>query len=51
MKHTISIMSYKPVINDIEYTGYAFIDERGHCIIIVYGEKKRDLMIEYLNGN
>ena len=30
----------------ISLTGYAFIDEGGHCIIIVYGEKKRELCIE-----
>lgn len=29
-------------------TGYAFIDEMNKCIIIVYGERKRDLFIEYL---
>jgi len=30
--------------------GYAFIDEKGHCIIIVYSEKKRDLVKKYLEG-
>ena len=30
--------------------GYAFIDEQGHCIIIVYSEKKRDLVKKYLEG-
>jgi hypothetical protein len=30
------------------YNAYAFMDKSGHYIIIVYGEKKRDLMSEYL---
>jgi len=29
-------------------TGYSFIDEMNKCIIIVYGERKRDLLQEYL---
>jgi len=33
------------------HKGYAFIDENGHCIIIVNGEKKRDMLIEYLLEN
>lgn len=32
----------------ISYNSYAFIDEDGHCIIIVAGEKRRDAMSEYL---
>jgi hypothetical protein len=31
------------------FNAYAFIDEDGHCIIIVAGEKRRDQMIEYLS--
>jgi len=31
--------------------GYAFMDSSGHCIIIVYGEGKRDTMSEYLDSN
>jgi len=27
---------------------YAFIDEAGHCLIIVFGENRRDLMKKYL---
>lgn len=30
-------------------TGYAFIDKMGYCFIIVYGERKRDLIVEYLS--
>lgn len=30
--------------------GYAFIDTWGYCIIIVYGEKRRDSLINFLNG-
>lgn len=33
----------------VSYKGYAFIDEWGHCIIIVYGESKRDLIKKYLS--
>jgi hypothetical protein len=32
----------------IKFNAYAFIDEMGHCIIIVAGERRRDQMIEYL---
>jgi len=53
MKHTIEKLK-----NKLEYTegktvvssnGYAFIDECGGCIIIVYGEGRRDAMEKYLN--
>ena len=30
--------------------GYAFIDEHGRCIIITYGEGRRDQMSKYLSG-
>jgi hypothetical protein len=33
----------------ISTNGYAFIDECGGTIIIVYGEGKRDDMAKYLN--
>ena len=33
----------------ISMTGYAFMDECGGCIIIVYGEGRRDAMSKYLN--
>jgi len=53
MKHTIQNLK-----NKLEYTegktivslnGYAFVDESGNTIIIVYGEGKRDVMSKYLN--
>ena len=31
--------------------GYSFQDEYGNCIIIAYGETRRDLLIEHLTGN
>lgn len=34
-----------------QHKGYAFIDEWGHCIIIVCGERRRDLMSQYLLEN
>ena len=57
MKHTIEKLK-----NKFEYTegnqiislnGYAFIDECGNTIIIVYGEGRRDTMSKYLteDGN
>ena len=32
----------------VSYNAYAFIDINGHCIIIVAGEKRKDLMSQYL---
>ena len=33
----------------ISLNGYAFIDSWGHCIIIVYGERRRDALSQYLS--
>jgi len=33
----------------ISLIGYAFIDSWGHCIIIVYGEGRRDALSQYLS--
>ena len=53
MKHTIQNLK-----NKLEYTegktvvslnGYAFVDECGGTIIIVYGEGRRDAMSKYLS--
>lgn len=45
-------MSFKYEFDDNKkkrsYNGYAFMDESNHCMIIVYGENKRDLMTKYL---
>lgn len=30
------------------YNGYAFLDIQGNCIIIVYGENRRDSLSKYL---
>lgn len=56
MKHTIEKMDTKISFEndkkkDVLLTGYSFIDEMGHCFIIVYGERKRDLIVEYLSKN
>lgn len=56
MKYTITDISYRYEFVDDKkkkhsYKGYAFMDESNHCMIIVYGENKRDLMIEYLLEN
>ena len=48
MKYTIQTMETILVFDDKELKGYSFIDEWGHCIIIVYGESKRDLIKKYL---
>jgi len=54
MEHTIEKLKEKLTIvidnKTVSYTGYAFIDKCGHCIIIVYGENRRDAMSEYLNS-
>jgi len=53
MKHTIVKMKHKLEYVDgkskISMNGYAFIDENGGTIIIVYGEGRRDDMSKYLN--
>jgi hypothetical protein len=53
MKHTIARMKHKLKFVDgkskISLNGYAFIDENGGCIIIVYGEGRRDDMSKYLS--
>jgi len=48
MKYTIETMDTILVVDDKPLTGYAFIDNTGHCMIIVYSERKKDLMIELL---
>ena len=52
MQHRIEKLKEKLTIiidsKPISYTGYAFIDELGRCIIIVYGEGRRDDMSKYL---
>jgi hypothetical protein len=48
MKHTIQKMNGKDADN---LSGYAFLDESGNCIIIVYGEGRRDSMSKYLDNN
>jgi hypothetical protein len=55
MKHTIEKMNHKLMFLNynkklVSYNGYAFIDECGHCIIIAYGENRRDEISKYLNG-
>jgi hypothetical protein len=45
MKYKLEYTEGKSVIS---LNGYAFMDEYGCCIIIVYGENKRDAMSKYL---
>lgn len=53
MKHTIEKMKTPMVLHDgkkeTSLNGYAFVDEFGGTIIVVYGEGYRDLMSKYLN--
>lgn len=53
MKHRIEKLKNKLEYTEgnklISLTGYAFIDESGNTIIIVYGENRRDDMTKYLN--
>jgi hypothetical protein len=51
MKYSIQIMNTILIVDDKSLTGYAFIDENKHCIIIVYGERKRDLLIDLLSSS
>jgi hypothetical protein len=44
MPPIITIEDNKKLIKN----GYAFIDENGYCIIIVYGDNNKDLMSKYL---
>ena len=52
MKFTIEKLKNKLEYTDgksvVSQTGYAFMDECGGCIIIVYGEGRRDGMSKYL---
>lgn len=54
MEHMIQNMSQKLNVYEgnkliATLNGYAFIDKLGYCIIIVYGEGKRDTLIKYLS--
>jgi hypothetical protein len=55
MEHTIEklkpSLSFYEDKKEIIMNGYAFIDRCGKCIIIVYGEGRRDSMSKYLSGN
>lgn len=53
MKFTIENLSTWASFDENGKTskGYAFMDEFKGCIIIVYGEGRRDLMAKYLEGN
>ena len=56
MKFTIEKLKHKFEFLENNHTfvslnGYAFIDEFGGCIIIVYGEGRRDAMSKYLNDD
>jgi len=48
MKYSIQVMEHKLSIDDKLLTGYAFMDEEGRCVVITYGEKKRDIFSRYL---
>jgi hypothetical protein len=45
MKEPMMWMENKTII---KLNGYAFVDELGHCHIIVYGEGLRDSYLKYL---
>jgi len=55
MKFTIENMPPLIVLDEkgkeVKLNGYAFMDECKHCIIIVYGEGRRDAMSKYLNDD
>ena len=55
MKYTIVKMQNKieyydyAIKKQVSYNAYAFLDIMRRCMIIVAGEKRRDLTIEYLS--
>ena len=49
MKETLEFIDENK--KEIKLNGYAFIDKWGHCILIVYGEGRRDIMSKYLNSD
>ena len=53
MKFTIEKLKLKLEYTEgktiVSQTGYAFVDECGGTIIIVYGEGRRDAMSKYLS--
>ena len=56
MKYTIENTKYElEVLNEkkklITSKGFAFMDEEGKCMIIVYGNGHKDTMINYLENN
>ena len=56
MVHSIEKLKYKLEYSDghagfVSLNGYAFIDENGSTIIIVYGEGRRDAMSKYLTDD
>lgn len=51
MKYIIETMKTILIFDDKKLQGYSFIDEWSHCIIIVYGERKRDLVIDLLSSS
>lgn len=44
-------MDHKLLVDEKPLTGYAFIDQDGHCIIIVYGERKKEILEEHFKNN
>lgn len=54
MKYTIQNMDTPFIFFEnkkkIVLNGYAFIDELGKCIIIVFGEGRRDSLKKYFDG-
>jgi hypothetical protein len=55
MTYTIEKLKHSVVFEEnkklIVMNGYAFIDEYNRCIIIVYGEGRRDSMSKHLSGD
>jgi len=49
MNFSIEEIKATLIVDEKELKGYAFMDEEGRCIIITYGEKKRDILKRYLS--
>ena len=54
MKYTIEPMDpwkFEENGKIVSLNGFAFMDEYGKCIVIVYGERRRDAMKKYFDSD
>jgi len=46
MEYSIRKIGVQLTVNEVKLEGYSFRDKLGRCIIIVYGERGRDIMVK-----